>query len=112
MKIYNGLDEKHTMSVQCKSGTSDSGVKYLEYKHHLDWSFSPSIFGTTVYQCVVNLGDREVTFSPFDMRRVNDEQGHRDYELCGPCAWRITHHGAFRFDNKLKYHIWKEIYTW
>ncbi|KAL5757218.1 hypothetical protein ACOSQ2_021964 [Xanthoceras sorbifolium] len=112
VKVYNDLGPGTTLRIHCQSVKEDLGVHYLGYKQHFDWSFGRSIFGNTKFWCDVYWEKRQENFQPFDMERSTEELGLRDYELCEPCAWRVTSDGAYRYHNKLNFETWIKFYDW
>ncbi|TXG46791.1 hypothetical protein EZV62_026085 [Acer yangbiense] len=114
VKIYNDLGPDTTLMINCNSKNDDLGTHYLKYKQHLDWSFGLSIFGNTKYWCNMFWNNKRYeNFYPFDMLRTNDgARGYRDYDLCEPCAWRITTDGGYRYHNKLNFEEWVKVYNW
>ncbi|KAK4858520.1 hypothetical protein QYF36_017696 [Acer negundo] len=99
--------------INCNSKNDDLGTHYLKYKQHFDWSFGLSIFGNTKYWCDVYWNNNGAqNFYPFDMMRINHgARGYRDYDLCEPCAWRITKDGGYRYHNKLNFEEWDKVYN-
>ncbi|KAI9197872.1 hypothetical protein LWI28_005887 [Acer negundo] len=114
VKIYNDLGPDTTLMINCNSKNDDLGTHYLKYKQHFDWSFGLSIFGNTKYWCDVYWNNNGAqNFYPFDMMRINHgARGYRDYDLCEPCAWRITKDGGYRYHNKLNFEEWDKVYNW
>ncbi|KAL5836372.1 hypothetical protein ACOSQ4_015869 [Xanthoceras sorbifolium] len=99
VKVYNDLGPGTTLRTHCQSVMDDLGVHYLGYKQHFDWSFGRSIFGNTRFWCDVYWEKRQEKFQP-------------DYELCEPCAWRVTYDGAYRYHDKLNFESWFKFYNW
>ncbi|BFG14295.1 hypothetical protein CerSpe_005690 [Prunus speciosa] len=81
VRVKNELVGEVTLTVHCKSGDDDLGVKVLAPHAAFEFSFRPKPFGTTRFYCSFEWPG---TFHYFDV--YIDK---RDRERCRLCYWDI-----------------------
>ncbi|XP_060962039.1 S-protein homolog 2-like [Cannabis sativa] len=102
--IDNKLGIGKNLSVHCQSKDDDLGEHSISNDESFKWEFSPNVWETTLYFCV--LGWERVRSYEFDAYSFG-----RDRSRCETrCAWLVSIEGIYALNDQTT--LWEFFYPW
>nr|XP_004516476.1 S-protein homolog 5-like [Cicer arietinum] len=99
VSISNTLVSYSDLTVHCKSGDDDLGVRVLPFSKGFDWKFHDNFFDTTLFYCSFAWKDQLHWFDVYKSTRDD----------CKECDWAISEQGPLKIWNDHLYQFpWKK----
>lgn len=97
--ITNEISEYHgrpnvTITLHCRSRDGDLGLHQVPYLSNYEFSFKPSIWGRSRYECSVKWDGECHRFVAYNQKKDKDK--------CRVCLWKIKPEAACRYNYAKK----------
>ncbi|MBA0557162.1 hypothetical protein Golob_027210, partial [Gossypium lobatum] len=104
VSIKNRLGNGKNLTLHCQSKDTDLGEQNVADGSEYGWDFTPNVWGTTLYYCV--MGWEEVQQYNYDAYSFQ-----RDFVRCvSQCSWLISAEGIYGLNGNTGF--WEFAYNW